>query len=116
MVKVAFCFLKLSFLKKLLIKLFIFSSKKKTTEIKYTVANNSQRAKEPEKVTVGSAGHDLFAAEQNLIQLGTVALVTLEFNLELPEEFFGKIYSRSGLLKRNFVSCDSGLIHASRNL
>ena len=63
MVKVAFCFLKLSFLKKFLIKLFIFSSKKKATEIKYTVANNSQHAKEPEKVTVGSAGHDLFAAE-----------------------------------------------------
>ena len=38
-----------------------------TIEIKYTVANNSQHAKEPKQATVGSVGHDLFAAEQKLI-------------------------------------------------
>ena len=81
-----------------------------TTEIKYNVAKNLQHAKEPKQAAVGSTGHDLFAAEQKLIQPGTVTPITLEINLEIPEGFFGKIYTRSGLLKRNFVSCDAGLI------
>ena len=80
------------------------------TEIKYTAANNLHHAKEPKQATVGSVGHDLFAAEQKLIQPGTVAPITLELNLEIPEGFFGKIYPRFGSLKKNFASCDAGLI------
>ena len=81
------------------------------TEIKYAVAKNSQHAKEPKQVTIRSPGHDLFAPEQNLIQPGTVTPITLEINLEITEGFFDKICPRSGFLKRNFVSCDSGLIN-----
>ena len=33
-------------------------------EVKYAVANNSVHAKEPKKATIGSAGYDLFAAEE----------------------------------------------------
>ena len=80
------------------------------SEINNTVANNSKHAKEPKQATLGSTGHDLFTAGQKLIQPRTVAPVTLELNLEIPEGSFGKIYPRSGLLKRNFVSCGSSLI------
>ena len=81
-----------------------------TTEIKYTVAKNSQHVKDLKQATVGSVGHDLFAAEGKWIPSGTVIPITLEINSEIPEGFFGKIYPRSGLSKRNFVSCDAGLI------
>ena len=80
------------------------------SEIKNTVANNSKHAKEPKQATLGSTGHDLFTAGQKLIQPRTVAPVTLELNLEIPEGSFRKIYPRSGLLKRNFVSCGGSLI------
>ena len=33
-----------------------------TTEIRYTVAKNSQHVKDLKQATVGSVGHDLFAA------------------------------------------------------
>ena len=56
----------------------------------YTVANNSQHAKEPKQVTVGSAGHDLFAAEQKLIQPETVAPIMVELSLEIAEGFLVK--------------------------
>ena len=38
-----------------------------TIEVKYTVANNSIHAKEPKKSTSGSAGYDLFAAEEKTL-------------------------------------------------
>ena len=30
--------------------------------------------------------------------------------MEIPSGYFGKIYSRSSLLKKNFISCDAGVI------
>ena len=30
--------------------------------------------------------------------------------MEIPSGYFGKIYSRSSLLKKNFNSCDAGVI------
>ena len=81
-----------------------------TIVIKYAVANDSHYAKEPIQATVGSTRHDLFAVEQKLIEPGTLTPITLEINLKIPERFFSKIYPRSGLLKRNFVNCDAGLI------
>ena len=59
--------------------------------------------KEPRQTTVGSTGHDLFVAEQKLIQPGTVTPIMLGFNLEILEGFFGKIYLRSGLLKKKLL-------------
>ena len=42
-----------------LLYIYLYFQTKITTEIKYTVANNSHHAKEPKQATVGSAGHDL---------------------------------------------------------
>ena len=42
-----------------LLFIYLYFQTKITTEIKYTVANNSHQAKEPKQATVGSAGHGL---------------------------------------------------------
>ena len=47
--------------------------------IKYTVAND--KAIEPRKATVDSAGHDLFAAEQKALEPGSCNVVSLELNM-----------------------------------
>ena len=79
-------------------------------EVKYTVANNSIHAKEPRKSTSGSAGYDLFAAEEKTLFLHRVTPVTIELKMEIPHGYFGKIYPRSSLLKNYFGSCDAGMI------
>ena len=47
-------------------------------EVNYTVANNSIHAKEPRKSTSGSAGYDLFAAEEKTLFPHLVRPVTIE--------------------------------------
>ena len=39
-----------------------------------------------------------------------VAPITTELKMEIPHGYFGKIYPRSNILKRCFVSCDVGVI------
>ena len=75
---------------------------------KYKVAND--RAIEPRKVTIDSTGHDIFAAEDKILQPGLCTTVSLEINMEIPKRYFGKIYTRSGLLVNHFVSCDRDVI------
>ena len=81
------------------------------TEVKYTVANNSIHVAEPMKSLAGSAGYDLFAAEEKKTLFPhCVTPVTAEIQMEIPNECFGKIYPRSGLLKYFYISCDGGVI------
>ena len=82
------------------------------TEVKYTVANNSVHAAEPRKLTVGSASYDLFAAEEKTLFPHLVAPITTEIQMEIPNNYFGKIYPRSGLLENYYVSCDGGVIES----
>ena len=70
--------------------------------IKYKVANDW--AIEPRKATIDSAGHDVFVAEDKILQPGLCTTVSLEINMEIPKRYFGKIYTRSGLLVNHFVS------------
>lgn len=58
--------------------------------IKYTVAND--KAIEPRKATVDSAGHDLFAAEQKALEPGSCNVVSLELNMEIPEGLLVLVY------------------------
>ena len=80
------------------------------TEVKYTVAKNSIHMAEPTKLTAGSGGYDLFAAEEKTLFPHRVTPVTTEIQMEIPNSYFGKIYSRSGLLKNYYISCDVGAI------
>ena len=66
--------------------------------------------KEPKQTTIDSTGYDLFAAESKTLLSYDVTTITLELLLEIPEGCFGKIYPRSGLLAKHFVSCDAGII------
>ena len=79
-------------------------------EVKYALANLSKHAKEPKQATIDSVGYDLFAAESKTLLPHDVTPVTLELLLEIPNSYFGKIYPRSGLLAKHFVSCDTGVI------
>ena len=47
-------------------------------ELKYTVANNPIHAKKPRKSTSGSAGYDLFSAEEKTLFPHLVRPVTIE--------------------------------------
>ena len=76
--------------------------------IKYKVAND--RAIEPRKATIDSAGHDIFAAEDKILQPGLCTTVLLEINMKIPKGYFGKIYLHPGLLANDFVCCDRGVI------
>ena len=84
-----------------------------TAEVKYLVSNNSEHAKEPKQATIDSPGYDLFTAESKTLLPHDVIPITLELLLEIPGGYFGKIYSRSGLLAKYFVSCDAGVIDSS---
>lgn len=53
--------------------------------IKYTVAND--KAIEPRKATIDSAGHDLFAAEQKALEPGSCNVVSLELKMEFLKGF-----------------------------
>ena len=79
-------------------------------EVKYAVANNSKHAKEPKEATTDSTGYDLFAAESKTLLPHDVIPITLELLFEIPDGYFGKVYLRSGLLAKHFVSCDAGVI------
>ena len=62
------------------------------------------------QMTSGSAGYNLFAAEAKTLFPRWVIPVLLELKMEIPSGYFGKIYPRSSLLKKNFISCDAGVI------
>ena len=82
-------------------------------EVKYAVANSSLHATEPKKATIGSAGYDLFAVEEKILIPICVTLITIELKMEIPSAYFGKIYPRSSLLEKYFVSCDTGVIDSN---
>ena len=77
-----------------------------SVEVKYTIANNSKHEKEPKQATVGSAGYDLFVTKLKTLIPHEVTPISIELNMEIPTGYFGKMYPRSGLFGRHFVTCD----------
>ena len=59
---------------------------------------------------IGSAGYDLFAAEEKILFPRCVTPITIKLKMEIACGYFGKVYPRSSLLKNYFVSCDAGVI------
>lgn len=51
----------------------------------------------PTRGSQDAAGYDLYAAEEKMIQPGTVEKISTGIAMELPQYTFGAIYSRSGL-------------------
>lgn len=61
----------------------------------------------PSKATVGSAGYDLYAAEDMWVHPCSTALIKTDIALELPEGYEAQIRSRSGLAKRGITVANS---------
>ena len=62
------------------------------------------------KATSGSAGYDLFTAEEKILIPLCVTPITIELNMKISCGYFAKVYPRSSLLKNYFVSCVAGVI------
>lgn len=59
---------------------------------------------EPEYATIGSAGADLRASEDRVIEAGEVALIPTGIRLEIPSGYEGQVRPRSGLaLKHKLI-------------
>lgn len=57
----------------------------------------------PKRQTSGSAGYDLYSAQETVIQPKECGLVKTGIILEIPEGFEGQIRSRSGLAAKNQI-------------
>ena len=64
----------------------------------------------PTKTYEDSAGYDVYAAETLTILPRSCECINIEMQMAIPEGFFGKLFSRSGLLKHNFITCEAGMI------
>ena len=56
------------------------------------------------------AGYDLSSADTISILPSTCEGVNCKFAMAIPQGYFGKIYSRSGLVKKNFIIAVGGVI------
>ena len=64
----------------------------------------SDNATIPLRVTVGSAGYDLFPIMDKLIKQSEAELIRTDLNLAIPTGHYGKIAERSGLALKIIVA------------
>ena len=64
----------------------------------------------PTQVTPHSAVYDLYTAKAKTILPKDLGIVLLELRWEIPNGFYGKILSRSGLLVRHMITAEGGVI------
>ena len=67
-------------------------------------------AKVPTIAYGDDAGYDLYSAETISILPSTCEGVNCRFMISIPQGYYGKIFSRSGLLKRKSVVVEGGVI------
>ena len=67
-------------------------------------------AKVPTIAYGDDAGYDLYSVETITILPSTCEGVNCKFMIDIPQGYFGKIYSRSGLIKRRSVVAEGGVI------
>lgn len=70
----------------------------------------SKKGKIPQKATDGSAGYDLFSAQNADILPNSRAIIETGIQLELPSGYFGQICGRSGLASKNGIMVGGGVI------
>ena len=73
---------------------------------------NNEFAREPFHASEDAIGYDVFAAETKTLLPQTTNSRELELRMAIPKGYFGKIFPRSGLLKKHFVTCDAGVVDA----
>ena len=64
----------------------------------------------PGQVTAGAAGYDLVTSQQLRIHPGEQVMVPTGYAWEIPEDYCGRISSRSGLARRYRLTVNAGLI------
>ena len=64
----------------------------------------------PIKATVGSAGYDGYSTEKKIIPASGRDVVPLGLNFEIQPGYYGKIFPRSSLIEKHFVTVDAGVI------
>ena len=64
----------------------------------------------PTKGSVGSAGYDLYSSESGVIPPYSQLLVYMNIALELPENHYGQLKSRSGLALKHNIHVQAGVI------
>ena len=65
---------------------------------------------EPYKASEDAAGYGVFAAETKIILPNSVASISLEVIWAIPSGYYGKFFSRTGLLIERFITVEAGLI------
>lgn len=63
----------------------------------FKVYRTSQDARVPQRATEGSAGYDVFSAQDVYISQSSRALVSLDLQFQLPKNCYARIAPRSGL-------------------
>ena len=56
------------------------------------------------------AGYDLYSAETVTILPQSCEGVNCKFNMAIPRGYFGKVYSRSSLVKHHIITAEAGVI------
>ena len=79
-------------------------------DVKFAAVNNSNHARVTTKATIGSAGHDLFAAVDAVVPANSNALVSPKLNMEIHSGYFGKVHLRSHLFLNYKITADGGMI------
>jgi dUTP pyrophosphatase len=69
-----------------------------------------KEARVPTKATPGSAGFDLYSAEDVVISPGNRAKVNVGIRIAVPEGCYGRIAPRSGLAYKHFIDVGAGVI------
>ena len=72
----------------------------------------SNKFQVPTQATPHSAGYDLYTAEAKTILPNDLGIVSLELRWEIPNGFYGKMFSRSGFLVRHMITAEGGVINS----
>ena len=70
----------------------------------------SEKAKLPERKSKEAAGYDLFSSENTVVPKRSRKMIHTGIVLEIPQTFFGRIASRSGLSLRKGIETGAGII------
>ena len=95
---------------KLLFFQFLFEKMSKYITVKYYP--ESEFAMEPYEATEDSAGYEFFAAEIKTFLPKSAGTLSLDLRWAIPTGFYGKLFPRSGILRKHFVTIDACVIDA----
>ena len=62
------------------------------------------------RATPNSAGYDLYACKSKTILPKNIGIVSLDIRRGIPQGFYGKIFSRSGLFINHMITAEAGVI------